>query len=103
MGILSLMPHDLDWEGCFAIVDLGGLSTPHGVTASGVFVRGDNVRNLTPSGWRQAADYGIQTVLDLRSGAECVADPRASAADLSVIEAKFVSTASRQLAQERSP
>jgi hypothetical protein len=72
--MLSLMPRDLDWEGCFAIRDLGGLPTPHGTTTSGVFVRGDNVRNLTASGWRQAADYGMRTVLDLRSAAECDAD-----------------------------
>jgi hypothetical protein len=66
---------DLDWDGCEAVRDLGGLVTPHGVTASGVYVRGDNARNLTSPGWKQAWDYGIRTVLDLRSEAECVDDP----------------------------
>jgi protein tyrosine/serine phosphatase len=44
------------------------------MTRAGVFVRGDNVRHLAPSGWSQAWDYGIRTVLDLRSESECGAD-----------------------------
>jgi protein-tyrosine phosphatase len=65
---------DLDWDGCIAIRDVGGLATPSGLTASRVFIRGDNARNLTSIGWEQAWAYGIRTVLDLRSEAECVAD-----------------------------
>jgi protein-tyrosine phosphatase len=65
---------DLDWDGCFAIRDLGGFTTPAGVTASRVFVRGDNARNLTARGWEQALRYGIRTVLDLRSPPECRSD-----------------------------
>jgi protein tyrosine/serine phosphatase len=66
---------DLDWDGCVNVRDLGGFTTPSGITAFGVYVRADNARKLTPSGWRAASEYGIGTVLDLRSEPECAADP----------------------------
>jgi protein-tyrosine phosphatase len=66
---------DLAWDGCLNARDLGGLPTPGGATAFRVFVRSDNARNLTAAGWRAAAEYGIATVLDLRSEPECMADP----------------------------
>jgi len=68
------VPCDLAWDGCVNVRDLGGFTTPTGNTAFGVFVRGDNARNLTPPGWRAANEYGIRTVLDLRSDPECAAD-----------------------------
>jgi protein tyrosine/serine phosphatase len=71
------MPRDLDWDGCRNIRDLGGLATPAGTTAFGVFVRADNARELTPAGWHAASEYGIRAVLDLRSDPECAADPPA--------------------------
>jgi protein-tyrosine phosphatase len=69
------VPHDLAWDGCVNVRDLGGFTTPSRTTARGVFVRADNARKLTPAGWRAASDYGIRTVLDLRSDPECAADP----------------------------
>jgi protein tyrosine/serine phosphatase len=71
------VPRDLAWDGCVNVRDLGGLTTPAGTTALGVFVRADNARKLTPAGWRAASEYGIRTVLDLRSEPECAADPPA--------------------------
>jgi protein-tyrosine phosphatase len=68
---------DLDWDGCVNVRDLGGFATPSGTTAFGVFVRADNARKLTPAGWHAASEYGIRTVLDLRSEPECAADPQA--------------------------
>jgi protein-tyrosine phosphatase len=69
------MRRDLDWAGCVNVRDLGGLATADGaVTAFGVVVRADNVRRLTPEGWTSATRYGISTILDLRSEAECRAD-----------------------------
>lgn len=68
---------DLDWDGCVAVRDLGGLAARDGVTRSGVYVRSDNARNLSSRGWKQAWDYGIRTVLDLRSETECLDDPPA--------------------------
>lgn len=75
--MLGGVVRDLDWDGCVAVRDLGGLATPGGVTASGLFVRSDNARKLTSLGWEQAWGYGIRTVLDLRSEAECAGDPPA--------------------------
>ena len=66
---------DLEWDGCVNARDLGGFPTPAGPTAYGVFVRSDNARKLTDAGWQAARDYGITTVLDLRSDPECTADP----------------------------
>lgn len=77
--ILRVVSRDLAWEGCLNVRDLGGFTTPVGSTAFGVFVRADNARNLTPDGWRAASEYGIRTVLDLRSEAECVDDGPAHA------------------------
>jgi protein-tyrosine phosphatase len=71
------MPRDLDWDGCRNARDLGGFATPAGTTAFGVFVRSDNARQLTPTGWNAARAYGIRAVLDLRSDPECAADPPA--------------------------
>jgi protein-tyrosine phosphatase len=71
------MPRDLPWDGCVNIRDLGGFTTPTGTTVFGVFVRASNARQLTESGWRAASEYGIRTVLDLRSDPECAADPPA--------------------------
>jgi protein-tyrosine phosphatase len=73
-GHPSQVERDLDWDGCVAIRDLGGLPTPLGRTAFRVFVRGDNARNLTARGWEDARDYGIRAVLDLRSATECESD-----------------------------
>jgi protein tyrosine/serine phosphatase len=71
------VPRDLAWDGCVNVRDLGGFTTPAGTTALGVFVRADNARKLTSAGWRAASEYGIRTVLDLRSEPECAADPPA--------------------------
>jgi protein-tyrosine phosphatase len=72
---LTRVSRDLDWDGCVNVRDLGGFTIPSGTTAFGVFVRADNARKLTPAGWRAASEYGIRTVLDLRSDPECAADP----------------------------
>jgi protein-tyrosine phosphatase len=71
------MPRELPWDGCVNIRDLGGFATPTGTTAFGVVVRANNARHLTASGWRAASEYGIRTILDLRSDPECAADPPA--------------------------
>jgi protein-tyrosine phosphatase len=70
------MRRDLEWAGCVNVRDLGGLATADGgVTRFGAVVRADNIRQLTAEGWRSASRYGISTILDLRSEAECNADP----------------------------
>jgi protein-tyrosine phosphatase len=44
------------------------------MTAFGVIVRADNVRRLTREGWCAARDYGVGTILDLRSEGERLHD-----------------------------
>ena len=61
----------LAWDGCFNVRDLGGLETPSGGrTRYGAIVRGDNIRNLTASGWQAALDHGVRRAVDLRFESE---------------------------------
>ncbi len=63
-------PH-LDWDGCFNVRDLGGLSAPGGgVTRRGALVRADALSDLTASGWAALESHGIRTVIDLRNDDE---------------------------------
>jgi protein-tyrosine phosphatase len=58
----------LDWEGCWNARDLGGLRTRGGrVTRLGAVVRSENLSLLTPAGWSALVDYGVRTIIDLRS------------------------------------
>lgn len=66
----------LEWEGCYNLRELGGLPTRDGGrTAYGVFVRGDSVCRLTDRGRRDLLEYGIRTVVDLRSDRELEREP----------------------------
>jgi len=66
----------LAWDGCLNVRDLGGLRTEDGgVTRTGSVVRADSVGQLTDEGWRALADYGIETIVDLRFPHERVDDP----------------------------
>lgn len=61
----------LDWDGCLNLRDLGGLPTEDGrTTAWGAFVRGDTLCGLSDAGRGSVVDYGIHTVVDLRSADE---------------------------------
>jgi protein-tyrosine phosphatase len=69
---------DLAWDGLLNARDLGGHSTADGEeTRWGSIVRADSVRQLTEEGWKAVVDYGIRTVVDLRSEEELAADPPA--------------------------
>jgi len=65
----------LDWPDCQNTRDLGGLPTRSGVTRSGVIIRSDNVASLTPAGRQAMIDYGVATVIDLRSESEVKGAP----------------------------
>lgn len=55
----------------FNIRDMGGFETEDGrVTAFGKLLRADALHKLTPDEWKRLTDYGVRTVLDLRSQAE---------------------------------
>jgi protein-tyrosine phosphatase len=69
---------NLSWDGLLNARDLGGHPTEDGdETRWGSVVRADSVRQLSEDGWRAVVDYGVRTVVDLRSEEELAADPPA--------------------------
>jgi protein-tyrosine phosphatase len=73
-----LRSRDLVWDGCLNVRDLGGLPTRDGSeTRFGEIVRADSIRQLSADGWHALADYGVRTVIDLRSDRELLDDPPA--------------------------
>ena len=69
---------DLVWDGLLNVRDLGGHPTEDGgETRFGEIVRADTVRRLSQDGWQALLDYGIRTIVDLRTDGELQADPPA--------------------------
>lgn len=69
---------DLVWDGLLNVRDLGGHPTEDGgETRYGSVVRADSVRQLSDEGWKALVDYGMKTVVDLRTSEELEADPPA--------------------------
>jgi protein tyrosine/serine phosphatase len=69
---------NLDWDGLLNARDLGGHATEDGdATRWGAIVRADTIRQLTEKGWEQVVDYGVRTIVDLRSDDERAEDPPA--------------------------
>ena len=61
----------LDWDGCHNVRDLGGLPVSGGgTTRRGAIVRSDTPDRLTKAGWSAAWQYGIRTIVDLRTPGE---------------------------------
>lgn len=59
------------WEGFFNTRDLGGLPTKSGdTTGYGAFYRAADLRFVTETGWAQARESGVRTVIDLRNADE---------------------------------
>jgi protein tyrosine/serine phosphatase len=76
--LLHRPSRDLVWDGILNVRDLGGHPTEDGrETQFGRIVRADNIRRLTDEGWKALVDYGIRTVVDLRTEEELDADPPA--------------------------
>lgn len=66
---------DLVWDGLLNVRDLGGHPTEDGgETRYGSVVRADSVRQLSDEGWKALVDYGMKTVVDLRTSEELEAD-----------------------------
>jgi len=58
----------LAWDGCINVRDLGGLSTGDGrSTRWKAIVRSDTPARLTAAGWSALYDYGIRTIITLRT------------------------------------
>jgi protein tyrosine/serine phosphatase len=69
----------LDWDGCWNVRDLGGLVTADGrYTRRHTLIRSDLLGRLTPQGKQQLLDYGVRTIVDLRSPNEVEEDPSAA-------------------------
>jgi protein-tyrosine phosphatase len=61
---------DLDWDGSRNVRDLGELPTPlspTGATIAGRIARGPRRELLTAAGWIAATEWGLRSVVDLRS------------------------------------
>ena len=81
---------DLAWDGVLNVRDLGGHPTEDGrETQFGRIVRADNVRRLSDDGWHALAEYGVRTVVDLRTEEELAADPPAEV-PVEVVHAPFM-------------
>ncbi|RPI70219.1 MAG: hypothetical protein EHM38_06360, partial [Geobacteraceae bacterium] len=58
----------LPWEGCNNVRDLGGLRTSDGrLTRWKTIVRSDTPAKLTAAGWSALYNYGIRTIITLRT------------------------------------
>lgn len=58
----------LTWEGCTNVRDLGGMDASNGYkTCWGAIVRGDHPAKLTSGGWSALHNYGIRTIISLRT------------------------------------
>jgi protein-tyrosine phosphatase len=72
---LAITTRRLNWPDCRNTRDLGGLPRPGGHTRSGVLIRTDNVGSLNAAGRQAMVDYGVNTVIDLRSESEVGGSP----------------------------
>lgn len=62
------MIRDLDIEGSYNVRDLGGYPTADGrTTRPQVFIRAGNLNEVSPAAQQKLIDYGVRTVIDLRS------------------------------------
>jgi protein-tyrosine phosphatase len=65
----------LEWEGCLNARDLGGLPTlDGGETCWRSVIRADYPGTLTPVGLKSMLDYGVRTLIDIRSPQEAAAE-----------------------------
>lgn len=68
----------LPWNDCYNTRDLGGLpTTDGGQTRWGAVVRSDLLGRLTEQGRRAMLDYGVRTLIDLRSPQQAADEPSA--------------------------
>ncbi|SFW56711.1 tyrosine-protein phosphatase [Amycolatopsis australiensis] len=62
------MTRAVAWDGFYNTRDLGGLPTRSGrTTRRGAFFRAADLRFVTGTGWAQALESGVRTVIDLRN------------------------------------
>lgn len=87
----------LDWDGCFNVRDLGGLSTTDGrMTRWGAIVRADALDGLSEAGWRALTEYGVRTVIDLRNDDELGEDAARRPAGVTTVHIPLDATEDRE-------
>jgi hypothetical protein len=87
------MSRAVAWEGFFNTRDLGGLPAKSGgTTGYGAFFRSADLRFVTDSGWTQAREAGLRTVVDLRNEDEI--RPSAESLTAQAGSAQFIPSAS---------
>ncbi len=68
--------HRLRWGSCLNVRDLGGYETVDGRrTRRRALVRADDLCRLGPEGRAALVEYGVRTIIDLRSPSEVEAEP----------------------------
>lgn len=65
----------LSWDACRNVRDVGGYETADGgQTRWRALLRSDNLCRLTPAGRAALVEYGVRTIVDLRSSSELAAE-----------------------------
>lgn len=73
---MQMSSRRLEWPHCYNVRDLGGLPTLNGGhTQFGRIVRSDIPTRLSAEGRRMMWDYGVRTILDLRTPWQTVEEP----------------------------
>jgi protein-tyrosine phosphatase len=76
MTIAQECTRRLLWEGCLNVRDLGGYPTVDGCeTRWGAVIRADNLAQLSEAGQAALIDYGVRTIVDLRTAEEIAQHP----------------------------
>ncbi len=72
----QFLERHLNWEACYNTRDLGGLATQAGQqTRWQSVIRSDHLGRLTPAGDAALINYGVRTIIDLRSPQEAQEEP----------------------------
>lgn len=81
-SLTSKPDRHLLWPDCYNARDLGGLTTEDGrITRWQALIRSDIVNRLTEEGRQTLLDYGVRTIIDLRSPQEAADEPSLFATD----------------------
>ena len=73
---------NLSWDSCYNARDLGGLPVASGgQIRPGALIRSDVLSRLTPAGRQVLINYGVKTVIDLRTPQQVAEEPSAFAPD----------------------
>ncbi|HUQ41520.1 MAG TPA: tyrosine-protein phosphatase [Candidatus Limnocylindrales bacterium] len=76
----------LKWDALLNARDLGGIPSAHGPIAKRAIVRSDALYRLNDAGRRALLDYGVRTVIDMRTPAEVTANPYIFDAETGVVQ-----------------